>query len=101
MKRPVILLMARKRNLTQDLQKTLGQQGYEVIIPSRDTDPLQLFHETKPDLIITGSYLDGAGGSLEVSRRLRQWSPQTPVILIVEESSEAKAIAALRIGVRS
>ncbi len=63
MKRPVILLMARKRNLTQDLQKTLGQRGYEVIIPSRDTDPLQLFHETKPDLIITGSYRMGLVGA--------------------------------------
>ncbi len=99
MKRPVILLLEKKGRFAQELQRTLGQQGYEVTIPSRAIDPLQLFHETKPDLIISGSYLDGPDGSLEVAGRLRQWSPQTPVILIVEESSEAKAIAALRFGV--
>lgn len=99
MRRPVILTLTGEKNLSQELREHLAQQGFEVIVSFRDTEALYLFKETKPDLAIIGSYRDDSWEALEVARWLRQQSPTTPVILIVQESSEAKAIAALKAGV--
>jgi DNA-binding NtrC family response regulator len=99
MKRPIVLILEGERNFNQDLQMHLSQQGFEVIVSFQNTQALHYFQKAKPDLAIIGSYRHDISEQLEVVRWLRQQSQTTPVILIVKESSEAKAIAALRVGV--
>jgi DNA-binding NtrC family response regulator len=99
MRKPVVLILERRKDLTQDLQNNLSRRGYEVIIPSWDADPLDLFYATSPDLVFIGNYRNGDDGCLELTKQLRQVSPQTPIIVTVEKSSETKAIAAFRLGV--
>ena len=65
----------------------------------RRTEALRFFEEVKPDLAIIDSRGQDPGQDLETVRLLRQQHRSTPVLMIVRESSEAKAIAALRAGV--
>ena len=64
----------------------------------RQTEACRVFQEAKPDLTIIDSCGPGDRDDLETVRLLRRQSRGTPVFLIVRESSEAKAIAALRAG---
>jgi DNA-binding NtrC family response regulator len=99
MKKPVIFILEGENDFNQDLQKHLSQQGFEVIVSFRNSEFLPLFQKAKPDLAIIGSHQNSAWEVLKVAGWIRRQNPTTPLILLVNESSEAQAIAALRVGV--
>jgi DNA-binding NtrC family response regulator len=98
MDRPLILFLDDKNSLNQDLPQHLSQQGFKVVRSSRGTEEaFELLQGANPDLTIINS--NHSIRDLETAELLRRQSRGTPVLLIVQESSESKAIAALRAGV--
>lgn len=98
MDQPLIYILSEDNDSPEDLQQHLLRQGLKVVRSIRRTEALKLFEEAKPDLAIIDSANHDGEHDLEMLRLLRRQSRGTPVFLIVRESSEAKAIAALRAG---
>ena len=97
MYRPLILVLEEENSLYEDLPQHLSQQGFKVVRSRGGTEAFDLLQGATPDLTIINA--NHRGQDLETARLLRRQSPDAPVILIVQESSEAKAIAALRAGI--
>jgi DNA-binding NtrC family response regulator len=98
MSQPVIQIF-RDGKANPGLQRYLKQKGFEVVVSVSLEEGLNLFQKVRSDIAIIDYYGPPAGKSLKVAKLLQQQRQTTPVILIVRESSEAKAIAALRVGV--
>jgi len=97
MDRPLILVLEDKNSLNQDLPQDLSRQGFKVVRSCSGTEAFDLLQGAKPDLYIINS--NHSRRDLKTVRLLSRPSQGTPVILIVQESSETKAIAALRAGI--
>lgn len=98
MDQPLIYIVSEDNDSPEDLQQHLTRQGLKVVRSVGRTEALRLFEAAKPDLAIIYSGNHDGGLDLEMLRLLRRQSRGAPVFLIVRESSEAKAIAALRAG---
>lgn len=96
---PLICIVSEESSSPEDLTQRLTRHGLQGVRSVRRTEALRFFEEVKPDLAIIDSRETDAGQDLETVRLLRQQHRSTPVFLIVRESSETKAIAALRAGV--
>jgi DNA-binding NtrC family response regulator len=96
---PLICIVSEESSTPENLQQRLTEQGLKVVRSGRRTETLRFFKEVKPDLAIIDSRGKDSRGDLETVRLLRRQSRGTPVLLIVKESSETKAIDALRAGV--
>ncbi len=99
MDKPLILLLAAETDFNLDLERHLTHQGFEVLRPKQGIKADLLFQGARPALVIIGSSGPDPAPALETASRLRRQSLATPIIFIVQDSSEAKAIAALRVGV--
>ena len=96
---PLICIVSEESSSPEDLRRHLTQHGLQGVRSVRRTEALKFFEEVKPDLAIIDSRGKDAGQDLETARLLRRQHRNTPVFFIVRESSETKAIAALRAGV--
>ncbi len=99
MSKPSILLWSEEAGLQQDLPGRLTHEGFEVIRSSRMAETLDLLKSAHPDLAIIGSSGSESRHDLEMAGLVHRQSRGTPVIFIVENSSESMAIAALKAGV--
>jgi DNA-binding NtrC family response regulator len=99
MKRPTILYAERAGEFRHNLISHLLSHGFQLIEASDRDHVLKILPEKNPDLIILGSSLDGNGDDLGVARSIREWEKGIPIILITKNSSEERAIAALRVGI--
>jgi DNA-binding NtrC family response regulator len=99
MQKPVILILEANEARGKDWRGLLLRHGYEVIASSTTTTTLQFVQNQNPDLILFGSTRKNTGNTLEIARQIRQWDKRVPLILIVEDSTEELAIAALKAGV--
>jgi DNA-binding NtrC family response regulator len=99
MSKPLILLLAAETEFDQDLQRHLTHQGFEVVRSVPQAEVGHLFQSGRLILAIIDSAGADPAPDLETAGRLRRQSRDTPIFLIVRHSSEAKAIAALRVGV--
>jgi DNA-binding NtrC family response regulator len=82
-----------------EVLRYLTQHGFKVMRSGLTPEDHQLSRGTKPDLAIIFSNQDDGWQALETARLLRLQNHGTPVILIVQESSETRAVAALRAGI--
>ena len=99
MSTPLILILTGNSDFNHELPQHLTQQGFKVVRSCRRTEAGNPLHEAKPDLAIIDSHGNDAVEDLETVRLLRQQHRGIPVFLIVRQSSEGKAVAALRAGV--
>jgi DNA-binding NtrC family response regulator len=99
MDKVVIFLFAPETDYNQNLHQHLTSQGFKVLWCAARPEAGHLFPDAGPDLAIIDSPGSDLAPDLETASLLRRQSRDTPIIFIVRESSEAKAIAALRAGV--
>jgi len=98
MKQCAILIAWDDEALRPRLGRLLRARGCEVV-ESRTAAALRaLLDSCAPNLVILGS-LAGGAEPLELAGKIRQHSPQMAVILLMSQSSEERAVAALRLGV--
>ena len=96
---PLIYIVSEESSSPENLQQRLTEQGLKVMRSGRRTEALRFFETVKPDLTIIDSRGKDSRRDLETVRLLHRQCRGTPVFLIVKESSETKAIDALRSGV--
>ncbi len=99
MSKPLILLWSEEASVQQNLSKRLTCEGFEVIQSSLMAEALDLLKSAHPDLAIIESRGSKSDHGLEMAGLLHRRNLGTPVILLVEKSSESLAIAALKAGV--
>lgn len=100
MKKPAILLAEHDKTLRKRWQMLLSDWGAEVIVLSDIGECCRAWHERQDlDLLMLNPSFKVADGGLAVLRGLNQFGPHPPVILLMMNSSEELAIAALRAGV--
>jgi DNA-binding NtrC family response regulator len=99
MKKPAVLLAVTDEAIRQSVRGVLFRHGYEVIESSVNPGDFRSLRHRRPDLVIIGPSPDAPRRGVEVAREIRQDDRRVPLILIVPNSSEELAIAALRAGI--
>jgi DNA-binding NtrC family response regulator len=94
-----ILVAEGDENLCQKLKSRLISQGFEVIEAINKNNILHFIQFKIPNLIILGSSQNNTWDGLHIAEQIRKHNRQVPIILITKNNSEARIIAALRIGV--
>lgn len=72
-------------------------KGYSVLLAEDGQAGLEIFHDQKPDIVLVDLNMPRVDG-FEVLQKVRQESPDTPVIVISGEGEMADVIQALRFG---
>lgn len=99
MSKPLILLLAAETDFNKNLERHLARQGFEVLRSKQRTETGLPFGGGSPALAIIDSSRPDPALDFETAGYLRRLSRTLPILLIVRHSTEAKAIAALRMGV--
>jgi len=94
-----VLILEGDANLVLELAGTAKRQGFLPVTRSDDCGLRQLVLEGAIDMILVGSAVDSSWEGLEVASRVRSWDPLIPLVLLNRDSSEKRAIEAMRIGV--
>ena len=99
MKKPILLWVTDQSDHPQrNLKTSLIGQGFEIV-ESQPKEFLNLVKERKPDLVILWDAMGRPGPFLETAHDIKQFSESLPIILVVGQSSEELAIAALKAGI--
>jgi DNA-binding NtrC family response regulator len=99
MKGVVILIAEGDGTLRQDLKERLSKRGYKISDTSDGKEVLRILALSKPALAILGSFQNGGWDGLELAEQICRQDRNLTLILINQDSSEKRVIAALRIGV--
>ncbi len=91
-----ILLVDDERQITRALRASLQAHGFEVTIAVDGLDALNLFHQVKPDLLITDLAMPNLDG-VELTRAIRKLS-DIPIIVLSVRDHDAQKILALDSG---
>ena len=92
-----ILVVEDEKSLRQVVEFQLSEAGYEVATAEDGVPGYELFTESLPDLIITDLAMPEMDG-LELTRRVKAISPETPVIVITAFGDVQTAVAAMKLG---
>jgi len=92
------VLIAEDDPLTREgLEEILLREGYEVVCAEDGERALVLFHQQHPDFICLDVMMPGLSG-FDVCRKLREHSPQLPIIFISAKSEEIDRVVGLELG---
>lgn len=75
----------------------LGDMGHEVLVASNGAEGLALFHQHKPDLVLSDLRMPCGDGFIVVAH-LAEEAPDTPVVIISGTGSLDEAVMTLRLG---
>jgi len=99
MDRPLVVIVDADDRLRHTLKGPLAGRGFDVTEAVDGDGALRAVRARRPHLLIVGSPRDGSGDGIEIVRRVRACDRAVPIVLLAGESSEARAIDALRAGV--
>jgi two-component system KDP operon response regulator KdpE len=91
-----ILIVDDEEQIRRALQRALSARGYRVDVAVDGEDALSTFGAFQPDLVVLDLNLPGVDG-IEVTRRLRSWSP-VPILVLSVREEESDKVAALDLG---
>jgi len=92
-----ILVVEDEQSLAIGLEFNLTQEGYEVVCAANGREAIEIFKKQTFDLIILDimlPYLDG----FELAQRMRQASPQLPILFLTARKEAQDRIQGLRLG---
>lgn len=92
-----ILLVEDEQSLRQVIEFQLREAGYEPVAAEDGLRGYEMFSEHQPDLVITDLAMPGMNG-IELARRVKAISPDTPVIVITAFGEVETAVAAMKSG---
>jgi len=93
---PRLLIVDDEPNLRHSLSYALRQEGYEVATAEDGETAIELFRQSKPDLVVLDVMLPKMDG-LAVCRAIRRES-EVPVIMLTARSTELDTIVGLEVG---
>lgn len=97
MLKPRILVIDDDESLQRVLRHNLEEEGYIVLLASSGEEGLRLLEEEEAELVITDIRMPGMDG-VDVLRRVKELSPQVPVMIITAYGTVETAVEAMRIG---
>lgn len=92
-----ILIIEDDDSLRRVIEYNLSEDGYEVIVAKDGKEGLSLFSKGSFDLCITDLQMPEMGG-MEVLRRIKDLSPDTPVIIVTAFGTIEKAVEGIKAG---
>jgi two-component system, NtrC family, response regulator PilR len=92
-----ILVVDDERSMREFLEILLQREGHDAVVCGAASDALVALESDDYDLIISDIKMSGIGG-LELLERVREISPETPVVLITAHGSTESAVEAMRLG---
>jgi DNA-binding NtrC family response regulator len=92
-----ILVIDDEPILRDSLKVALETSGYEVLTAKSGEEGLDLFHKEPPDLVLLDHWLPGINGD-EVLRRIKEESPEIPVIIMTAQGSIELAVNSMKMG---
>ncbi len=93
---PLVLVVEDEVSMVRLLKAALGSQGFRVVEAASGQEALRQAATRSPDLVVLDLGLPDLDG-LEVTRRLREWSP-VPIIVVSARGQEGDKIKALDAG---
>src|SRR5689334_20818476 len=99
MSNQTILVIDDHKELAELVQRSLAQQGFDVIVAHDGPSGLNIAREHKPDLVILDLTMPGMDG-LDVCRQLRQdpRARKVPVIVLSARAGEEDRVIGLEQG---
>src|ERR1019366_5113790 len=80
------------------LRRNLTASGYEVLVAGEGAQAIEMVQVQQPDLVLLDLYLPGGLNGLDVCIRLREMSPQIPIIVLSAVTEERQKVRALDLG---
>ena len=99
MNKPAVVIIEENQALRERIKGHLLRQGFDVIESDAQAATITSWQSRLPNLAIIGSAIDGRWDGLDLVKRIRATDKAIPLILITRQSSESRAIAALKLGV--
>ena len=97
MKSSKVLIVDDDASLRRVIEFTLSQEGYKVLAAAEGEEALRLFATERPHLVLTDIQMAGLSG-LELVKRIKSDSPETPVIVITAFGTVENAVEAMKMG---
>jgi DNA-binding NtrC family response regulator len=92
-----ILIVEDDASFRRVLEYQLTQAGYKTTVADSGERALELFSEHRHQVVLTDLSLPETGGE-EVLKRIKQQSPDTPVIILTAFGSIESAVEAMKLG---
>jgi len=92
-----ILIVDDERSMREFLEILLQREGHDVRACASVADALQALEDADFDLVISDIKMPGSSG-LDLLERVKESSPDSPVILITAHGSTESAVEAMRLG---
>ena len=92
-----ILLVEDEQSFRQVMRFKLQEAGYEVSLAENGLQGYELFTESQFDLVVTDLTLPELNG-LELTKRIKAISPETPVIVITAFGEVQTAVSSMKLG---
>jgi two-component system, NtrC family, response regulator AtoC len=92
-----ILVIDDEPILRESLEIALKTSQYEVVTARTGEEGLVFFQKENPDLVLLDHWLPGINGD-EVLRRIKEESPEIPVIIMTAQGSIELAVQSMKIG---
>lgn len=94
---PTLLIIEDDLIVRKALASYLNSFAYTVLEAEDGETGLEIFHKSRPDLVLTDLRISGLDG-MEVLSNIREDSPDTPVIIVSGMGTMDDAIKALQLG---
>lgn len=99
MHNPTILISTGDAALRQSLRRQLMSQRYDLIEAGDRSTTFEAIQNFSPDLVILGSWGEGERDVIQAAQDIHTFNRKILLILIVSQSTEDIAFAALRAGI--
>jgi len=97
MRPPTILIVEDDKNFRRVIEFQLNEAGYRTEAAGNGEAALDLFSEQAHRIVLTDLNMPGINGQ-EVLKRIKQMSPDTPVIVLTAYGSIDSAVEAMKLG---
>lgn len=92
-----ILIVDDEPSVRYSFKKLLKEDHYDVLEAANGVDALRVLAKDRPDLVVMDIEMPGISG-LEAIRRIKELTPQVPVIIMTAYGSTDRVIEAMKLG---
>jgi DNA-binding response OmpR family regulator len=92
-----ILIVEDSSDISRLVRHILAQAGFQVVVAETGPAGWEAFETLHPDLVLLDVNLPGIDG-IELCRRIKQASPQTPVIMLTVQAETEAVQRGIRAG---
>lgn len=96
--KPKVLIVDNEFMIRESIAAYLEDGGYQVTSVADGKEAIDIFHENRPDIIITDMDLPSMSG-LDIIRHVRDVNKEIPIIIVSGLVSNKDVIEALRLGI--